>query len=366
VPLDIAGKGKAEDKTWNVAPFDPVDLPAIEDFFKKNYHGPGPYGTIDLFRWKIIDNYVRSGVINLIKDKDQIVSVLSITPKLLYFKGREHAVVELGDALTDPRYRRQGMFAFLDNKITKDALDMGFRFVYGTPNKEALPGHLKKANYKIIDGINVKSLVVPLDIKPFIQKRGYWLIGNLAGSLFSTLVYGCYLVKKALSWSQAAQIEEPENIPEGWNDFWMKSREACDFIFSRDREALTWRFFKNPNRYTFYVLKEKDQIVGYLAYRIVSVAEITAVVLADFFFLPGYEKGLKVLLFRVLEDALNANVATINTWCTQGSPYFRVLKKFGFIERGDVPVICFQNDFASNLETSCRTWHFTVSDSDNI
>ncbi len=359
-------KGVVVDKKWTAVPFDPFDLPAIGHFFKKQYTGTGTYGTMGLFHWKIIDNYVRPGIINLVKDNGRIVCTTSVTPKRLFSKGREYTVAEIGDTYTNPKHQRQGMFALLINQSTKDAMAEGIDFIYGTPNNQSLPGYEKKANYKIIPGINVKSLVLPLDIKPFIQRRSHWLVGNYASSLFSTLVYGYFLVKKALSSPQAMQIEETEHIPDGWDDFWEKSRQSYDFIFDRDKRAIVWRFFKNPNKYRFYVLKEKNQIVGYLVYRIIYGPEIITLLIADFFFLPGRESDMKVLLFKVLEESMQSNVTKIAAWCTQDSPYFKVLKGFGFIERGDIPIICFQSDFALNLVKACQTWHFTVGDSDNV
>ena len=351
---------------WNAVPFKPDDQPAIGRFFKKHYIGLGTYGTMEQFHWKIIDNYVRPGIINLVKKNNQIISTTSVTPKQLLFRGCECTVAEIGDTYTDPKYQRQGIFALLINTSTRNALAEGIDFIYGTPNNQSLPGYETKANYKTISGINVKSLVFPLNIKPFIQKRNHWLIGNLAGYLFSILVYGYFLAKKALSTRHAAQIEEPEYIPDGWDNFWEKSRQSYDFIFARDKKALIWRFFKNPDKYKFYVLREKNQIVGYLVYRIIYGPEIITLRIADFLFLPGRENDMKNLLFKVLEESMQNNVTTIGVWCTRGSPYFKVFKKFGFIERDNIPIICFQNDFALNLVKACQTWHFTISDSDNV
>jgi len=351
---------------WVAVPFESADLPAIGQFLKKQYTGPGTYGTMGMFQWKIIDNYIQPGFINLVKDNGEIISTTSVTPKQLFFRGRKYRVAEIGDTYTDLNYQRQGIFALLINRSTEDAVNKGMQFIYGTPNDKSLPGYEKKANYKTISGVNVKSLMIPLNIKPFIQRKSHWLIGSYAGSLFCTLVCGYFLVKRFLSGSLATEIEELETIPADWNDFWEKSREPYDFIFARDKKALIWRFFKNPNKYRFYVLKEKDQILGYLVYRIICDAEITTLLIADFLFLPGWETDLKALLFRILYDALDANVTRINAWCTRDSPYFKVFKEFGFIERVDIPIICFQNDFALTLLANSRTWHFTVSDSDNV
>ena len=362
--MNIPAEIKAN-KVWTVIPYETSDLPDIAHFFKKNYTGIGSYGSMDMFYWKIMDNPVMPGIINLVKDDGKIISTTSVTPKRLLLKRQEYQVAEIGDTYTDTSYQRRGLFTLLINMSTQDAFKEGINFIYGTPNNQSLPGYEKKADYKIIPGINVKSLVLPLDVKPFIQRRSHWLMGNYAASLFSTLVYIYFGFKKALSFSKAMQIEELECLPDGWDDFWEKSRQSYDFIFNRDKKMLIWRFFKNPNKYRFYVLREKNQIVGYLVYRIIYGPEIITLLIADFLFLPGRESDMKVLLFKVLEESMQSNVTKISTWCTQDSPYFKVLKGFGFIARGNIPIICFQSEFALNLVKACQTWHFTISDSDN-
>ena len=77
---------------WAINRFETDDLSKIRLFFKRLYTGMGDYGSIDLFNWKIQENYVLTGIINLIKDDKEIVSTTSLTPKFLYFKGKKEIV----------------------------------------------------------------------------------------------------------------------------------------------------------------------------------------------------------------------------------------------------------------------------------
>ncbi len=176
--LSTMGHENIKKRIWSTVPFEPYDLPKIASYFKKVYQGHGLYGNTDLFHWKIIDNYIRPGIINLVKEGDQIVSIASVTPKRLFLKGQEVLAAETGDNYTDPKYQRQGMFELLVKKSTQDALDVGISFIYGTPNSQSLPGYEKKANYKTIPEINIRLLALPVNVKPFIQKHSHWLIGN--------------------------------------------------------------------------------------------------------------------------------------------------------------------------------------------
>ena len=139
-----------------------------------------------------------------------------------------------------------------------------------------------------------------------------------------------------------------------------------DFIFSRDSKALKWRFINHPNSYKLYYLRKEKEIIGYLSYRILYGNGITNLVIADYLFLKGNENKLQSLLNRVLKDSIQENVTTIKVWCPHDSPYFRILRDFGFMNGGNIPVISYQNEFALEIQTGCKNWHFTISDSDNI
>lgn len=342
------------------------DIPPLARFFKKVYTGFGSYGTIDLFQWKIIDNRVMRGIINLVKDGNQIVSATSVTPKELYLMGEKYSVAEIGDTYTDPDYQRQGMFALLINQSTRDASQKGISFIYGTPNHQSLPGYEKKANYKTIPELKLKSLVFPVDIGRLIPKRSHWLLGKGISFLFSLFIFLYATAKKIFRKSADGFVEEMREIPEGWDAFWEKARHKYDFILARHKEAFEWRFFLHPNKYSLYILKNKGEIAGYVACRFVCDPEITRLIIADFLFLPGKEEGLLSLLDYLLKKALRSNTSFINVWCPEMNPYFALFRKFGFRVRQEVPVICFQNEFALNLQKNCGAWHFTMSDSDNV
>lgn len=179
-----ANRPSSGDK-WTSVPFTREDIPQLSRFFREVYTGFGSYGTMDLFQWKIIDNRVKPGIINLVKDGNRIVSVTSITPKELILKGENYPVAEIGDTYTDSDYQRQGMFALLINQSTRDAAKLGLSFIYGTPNHQSLPGYEKKANYKTMPALNVRSLIFPIDIGPVVQKKTNWFLGKMAGLLFS-------------------------------------------------------------------------------------------------------------------------------------------------------------------------------------
>jgi|GEM_PF-2834077 len=359
---------KPAEKPWTVVPCGREDLAALGLFFKTHFPGSEEYGSMGLFHWRAFDHYIMPGILNLIKDGDRIVSILSNTPKRIFLKGTDCMVAEIGDAYTDPTYQRQGMLALLTNQSTREALERGIQGVYTTPDAEtpSLPAFLKKCGFFNPGIPKVKSLVLPLNPGPFIQRHTHWLIGHYGGTLFLSLYSLYYLALRALDRDAAAEIAAVQSLPDEWDEFWEEARGAYDFLLERNREALAWRFFRNPHKYTFYILRERGRILGYAVYRIVADSQIKKMILADFLFLPGQESRFRTLVIRVLGDAQRSGVSYVNTWCVEGSPYHQALKRCGFMARNNILLIWFKNEFASRLQEQCRSWHFTIGDSDNV
>jgi len=353
-------------KKWSHIPYEKKDLPAISLFFKKNYSGAGSYGSMSLFQWKIVDNYLKPGFINLIKDKDKIVSITSLVPKSLTYKSVEFAAGEIGDTYTDPQYHRQGMFTIVGNKTRENATNSGINFVYGLPNEQALPGWKKKANFKVIQNLHVRSLVFPVDISSRVSKRSHWILGSIIGSIVSIFSFLYFKIKNIFFLlDKSIVVEEINRIPQDWNNFWNHAKEDYDFIINRNIEAMVWRYLDNPSKYKLITLRKNKVLIGYLVCRNIHGEETKRIVIADYLTLPGEEKSLFIGINYIINKAFKIGANRVDLWCVEDSPYFIVFKKKGFLTRENVPVICYQNEFAEQVET-CISWHFTTGDSDNI
>jgi len=351
---------------WAHTPFKQKDLPAIGLFFKELYKNQGAYGNMGFFHWKIVDNYIQPGIINLIKDGNKIASTTSVTPKLLVCKGEEIKVAEIGDTYTHPDYWRQGMFSLLINQTRKDAEKKGINFVYGTPNKLSLPGYQKKANFNIIQNLHVRSLIFPVNIKPNIQKRSHWIPGSIIGSIVSIFSYFYFKIKNIFFFlDKTLVVEEINQVPHDWSNFWNQAKQEFEFIINRDAKAMVWRYLDNPNKYKLILLRKKKTLVGYMVYRLINDDIFKNIMIADYLTLPGEENAIYVGINHIINNAFKIGVNQVGLWCVEDGSYFKLLKKKGFFARGNVPVICYQNEFAQEIN-NCTSWHFTIGDSDNI
>lgn len=53
-------------KIWAVSPISLDDLPALGLYFKKHLSAASQYGSMAIFHWRAVSNYVMPGIINII------------------------------------------------------------------------------------------------------------------------------------------------------------------------------------------------------------------------------------------------------------------------------------------------------------
>ncbi|MBH09547.1 MAG: hypothetical protein CMG74_04185 [Candidatus Marinimicrobia bacterium] len=353
-------------KKWNHILYEHGDLSKIGLFFKELFSGIGDYGNMGFFNWKIVDNYIQPGIINLIKDGNRIASITSVTPKLLIYKGKVINAAEIGDTYTHPEYLRQGMFSLLINQTREDAESKDINFVYGTPNELSLPGYQKKANFDIIKNLHVRSLIFPVNIKPNIQKRSHWIPGSIISSIVSIFSFLYFKIKNIFFFlDKTLVVEEINQVPRDWDDFWNQAKQEFEFIINRDAKAMVWRYLDNPNKYKLILLRKNKTLIGYMVFRLISDDIYKNIMVADYLTLPGEENAIYVGINYIINYAFKIGVNQVGLWCVDDGSYFKLLKKKGFFARGNVPVICYQNEFAKEIN-NCTSWHFTIGDSDNI
>jgi len=351
---------------WKGQSYTRNDLPAIAQFLNGQYPGRDAYGGMDLFQWKIVDNYLMPGVINLVKDGDRICSIASVTPKRLMLDGHEMAAGEIADAYTDSAYQRQGMFPLLARQSTQEALNRGMDIVYSTPDRSSpsLQVFEKKANYLQMNNLYLSVLSLPINLTPVFQRKMHWLLANYAGAIAATFEFLGLAVQKMAS--PTMSVDEVSEIPDDWEEFWQSCAARYDFLLARDRAAMEWRFFRHPDNYTLFVARSEGKISGYAVCRIIHGDELSVMCVADYLFRPGTERNLRSVLVHIVSAALHAGVAAVNVWCPTDNPHCRVFRQFGFLARGRVALVAFRNELTESLAQRKLRWHFTLADSDNV
>jgi len=365
----LADNQKIAVMKWEVKRAEKSDLSRISSFFKQQFRGPQRYGRADMFAWKIFENTTKEGFINLITDKDVVAATTSMVPKKLILNNKPILAGEIGDTYVATEYRRKGLFPILGNATRKQAQDEGMDFIYGLPNNLALPGWLKRADFLLMENLNIRSLVFPLSAKSKFQRLTGWFLAELFDALYRiyTRLYVDYKKIRANKFSEYSSETSAtiETFPEDWDEFWAQAAESHDFILDRSAASMKWRYIENPEKYSFVVIRHQNNLVGYCIYRNVLVEGGQDITIADYLFLKGHKYALNLCLNKIFEYSFVTSVRSLNVWCENTSPYYDIFRKLGFRDQREIPVIFHCKGLSDEISKFSKA-HFTIGDSDNV
>jgi hypothetical protein len=257
------------------------------------------------------------------------------------------------------------MFSLLVNQTRSDANSLGIKFIYGTPNSQSQPGYEKYAGFRRIPEIRVHAVYLPVHVQRALRKHLPAGVAALVGAGWRAVLRSGLRLRTLMT-RRDWDLEDAARVPEDWPAFWEEVRVSRDFMISREAEYLQWRYFQGPYEYRMLVARRTGRIRAYLIYRLVDDPRMPSIRIADCLALPGETSTLGGLLEHVLGAALDLGAVQVSAWCPSGDWQRDVFRSMGFITDGEIPVICHDNEVARSIRQRCRTWHFSIGDSDNV
>jgi GNAT superfamily N-acetyltransferase len=120
------------------------------------------------------------GYIAYSKDRKP-VAFLGAIPCELYYDEKIIAAAQLTDGMTDPAYRKHGVFVQLVEKITELCKQNSVRFIFGFPNQHSLPVFLNRLEWSIygkmhffnlpVKGIPLEKIAKKFSLFAYLYKR---------------------------------------------------------------------------------------------------------------------------------------------------------------------------------------------------
>jgi GNAT superfamily N-acetyltransferase len=336
------------------------NLFSFEGTSRKNV-SPTYYG------WKLLNNPVRKGQLCVAHFAEQVVGVASITPKRLLIMGKTEIGAEIGDTFTHPNFQRRGIFSRLVNLCLENATQKNIDFIYGTPNKQSLPGYEKNLGFSRIPNANVWRYIRPVNVqnvlfslpktRPFAK-----IIGPILDVLFKTV----YAFQGIGSNGKGISVEQVAAFPEGIGRVWEKVSSNYDWILVRDKVYLDWRYFENPDRYRVWIAQREEIPLGYIVVKLGTWRKMRVGYIADFLSDESDMDVFRELLQNAFQYFKNNKVDLIATWAVENSKHQKILKRYGFIRNKRQVIIWFKNEAGRKVMNRTCRWHFTMADSDNI
>lgn len=112
----------------------------------------------NLWNWAYMDNPNGNPIVSLYFDNNKLVGHYAVIPiKFTHNQKTIDAVLSM-TTMVDASYRKYGIFVEQANEVYDKAAELGYKFVYGFPNKKSAPGFKKRLDWIIDDGMCVSSL----------------------------------------------------------------------------------------------------------------------------------------------------------------------------------------------------------------
>jgi len=115
----------------------------------------------DFYRWKYFGNPSGNAVVGVAVASGRIISIVAGTPKRVQVGPEVLLAFELGDFITAPEYRKQGLFSKLIELVCAEARKKGGSFAYVRPNDISFPILASRLSFAEIHKITERRYFLP-------------------------------------------------------------------------------------------------------------------------------------------------------------------------------------------------------------
>ena len=290
--------------------------------------------SLDSIRWLYEKNPSGACQFWLAQDSrtDDVVALRPIFPWRVHVAGRDVLAAQAGDAMTHPAHRGRGLFTSLVETAWADLQRRQVPFGFSFSNPGSLSVYRKitvgtgpRAGTHVV--LRFRRMVYPLSLE-LVRARltvPQVLVSNL------DLVY-----RTTCRWrwapSRHLSVFPITRFDDEFDGLWSRTADRFGVLTVRDCRYLNWRFVDSPSgRYQVIGLRKHGTLSGYVACETDGHGGGS---IADLFGSPDPDV-VTGLLAAALTAMLRAGCVKVSLWTPEQSPLFPVIRKFGFMPRGD-------------------------------
>jgi GNAT superfamily N-acetyltransferase len=325
----------------------------------------------DYYSWKLAANPQGQGEIVLVLCDGQVIGSLTLTPRLMRYRGRLVNGAELGDAFTHVDYRRRGVYSRSIEECERIAQERGFEVVFGCPNEESLAAQVK-LQFALARSADVR-VMQKVRGTDYLKERAKARLSSdvLANAATALVRLDARIRSGILSRGRSASALSDMAFSEVPNDLLEASCATADFSIVKSAAYLDWRYATNPDRYEIHGIEMSGAIRGAIVTKLVRDGSQSILAVMDLIADP-LEPGVPdatAWAVEVLSERANADVCRL--YAARSSAYFRAFRRAGFRERWGrmrltKPVTVYAGTSSGeSLATGENRWQFSIGDSDN-
>ncbi|ADK86458.1 GCN5-related N-acetyltransferase [Desulfarculus baarsii DSM 2075] len=341
----------------------------ISDFLSKHFPQLNQLSSAEFYDWKIFNSPFGRGQIILEIAGGEVAATASLTVKPLIINDQETIGAEIGDTFTHPAHRRKGLFSKMVRGCLDYAKENGMAPIYGTPNRQSLPGYETKLGFPRCESASVKDMFKEIDRKFLIAK----IAGKVRNRLLATILGNVYWLviatRNKIGSFNATRIDwhEISSFPPGLNSRWATSRKDYSFFVGRDTDYLNWRFHSNPNSYRMFLGMINGIARCYFVSKLIKQGDHHIGYLCDYVCWNDDMKMFSAMLGMAEKSLAKDGAMGVELYCGRNSPYFKIARRLGYRLIGDIVVIAAQSSaHGKTLIESKQKWHFTMADADGV
>lgn len=307
-------------------------LDLFERVFKKRI-------TEDFWKWRY-DNFGHS-IRYLMKQDHLVIGHYVVHPIPFHTKkGTDMALFSMS-VMSDSHFSGHNIFAKLAREVYKKSTELGYKLVYGFPNKNSAEIHFNKLGWKNF--------------------------GN-------RLEYKKAVEDKPDSFSNDFKIQRIFHFSDTFDSLWEKNKTDYKFIVPRTSNYLKWRFESCPQqkflnytneKYYYYLVEDLSEVVAYFVLKKFGKEKVH---LVDYCGLIT-RKIMKTILNYGLKFATHENVSEFSLWENQYFNYLEFEKIYDELKFERITTDSYFGfkllDHSLDAEISNeQNWFITMSDSD--
>ena len=266
------------------------------------------------------------------------------------------------NTLTHPRYRRQGVFTTLAERVYAACRARGIAFTYGFPNPSSHPGFAGPLGFTTIGRLPL--LVAPLGGPG--GGRPLVALAARAARPLSALVRAWYRGPRAA-------VREERADSDVWDALWTAVRGKYPVRGVRAARHVAWRYGRCPTRrYRLYAARDARGVRGFVATRVDRILGMRAGLVVDLVVRPGDGAALAGLLEAALAEFATAQAALAVALASPHTEEHVGLRHAGFfpcpraLEPQPFPVILRRHAEAPPVPDRLTAWLLAMGDYDAV
>jgi len=276
------------------------------------------FATSEYFDWQYRDGPYGPAKILLAKnDSGDVIGIEPILPMKLLIDNNVTMSSLSCNSIIDPNFRNQGIFSKLVSNILEFTKTGKISSIYGIPNK-------KSYNIFIKNGFNNIS-ELPLLVRPL-------KLSNYFSSPIKEIIKPIEIFWRIQKVETDIELFT-NKINLEFEKIFQDLSQRVSILQKRDKEFLEWRYNKHPSRkYDIHILKEKNEIKGYIVTRIKKINGKKIGIVLDFVFDSKIKNknGPKDLVKKVLKKFWDENASLSIATCANNSQENKILREVGF------------------------------------